>query len=220
MSESDEDDFWSFNFRPQEEIRAEKLKELAQKPISSLRNEQIFDLIKNNLALDTLIPAALRLIEKNAFVNFHEPGDTEFSILNKHLNYFSKHKEDRDKFEKLKLWNKSKGNCINPKTGKVRISYSNRQDAEDAAAYFNQKYAEQYPNSCDLCGEWHLTPKSTHTPSKPCGYCSDADGGTKELYLSEEGALARAKIIFDQRSIFLKVYRCPHQSGWHLTKNR
>lgn len=201
MSKSDADNFGSFNFRSQEEIRAEKLKELAQKPISSLRNEQIFELIKNNLALDTLTPAALRVIEKNAFVNFHEPSHTELSILNKHFNYFSKYKEDGDKFKKLKLWIKNKGNCTNTKTGKVRISYLNRQDAEDTAVYFNQNHAEQYQNICDLCGEWHLTLKSTHTPSKLGGYCSDADGGTKELYLSESGALARAKIIFDKRSI-------------------
>ena len=44
-------------------------------------------------------------------------------------------------------------------------------------------------------------------------------GKHKELYETEEAAKTRAEIIEEEQGIKLKVYKCPSQDGWHLTKN-
>jgi hypothetical protein len=49
-------------------------------------------------------------------------------------------------------------------------------------------------------------------------YCTDSNGKKKE-FETQETALIRAEIIKKEYGIVLKVYKCPNQDGWHLTKN-
>jgi len=39
------------------------------------------------------------------------------------------------------------------------------------------------------------------------------------LYETEHGASQRAKILEAEQGIKLRVYPCPHDSGYHLTKD-
>ncbi|WP_421266665.1 hypothetical protein [Aeromonas veronii] len=222
MWEDDEDDSCyslSFSFKNSAQIKSERIAEMSKKAPSQLRAEDIFDVIDAGLELQVFIPVALGLIEKNSHISFEDPYQDEFSILDAHAKYFSKNPTQKKKYEKLKLWQKNRGNCISPKTGRVRKSYSNETFAIAEARYMADSYGEQVPIQCDFCGEWHLTPASYHTPSKTCEYCTDGDGNSKQLYFSKEGAIKRARIIANDRGLNLDVYRCPHENGWHLTKS-
>ena len=48
--------------------------------------------------------------------------------------------------------------------------------------------------------------------------CRDALGVLKDLYKEEKFALKETEIVFRQKKIKLKMYRCPYEMGWHLTK--
>jgi hypothetical protein len=54
---------------------------------------------------------------------------------------------------------------------------------------------------------------------KLCPFCSGGDGGKKEIYDSPEDAMSTANHIKKERGVDLKVYKCPHETGWHLTKD-
>ncbi|WP_020674487.1 hypothetical protein [Geopsychrobacter electrodiphilus] len=183
-----------------------------------MASDEVFELIKNGQRLNELIPVALKIIEEQEFVDFENPNDDEFSILDRHEEYFNKNRDHKSIYKKLKTWEENRDNCINKQTGKKRVSYSNLMHAEDAAIELSLSYGEQVPYKCEQCGNFHLSPKSNHTPSVTCKYCADSKGNSKELYLSKDGAKNRAKIIMRQKGIHLEIYECPHQSGWHLTK--
>ena len=53
---------------------------------------------------------------------------------------------------------------------------------------------------------------------RKCGRCTDGAGELKNLYSTREAALAAAAKRFGAGSPGLKLYKCPHQDGWHLTK--
>lgn len=96
--------------------------------------------------------------------------------------------------------------------GKPRAEYEFREDAEESAAWTFMKHGLQLvPYRCDNCRNWHLTPAERNTPSKFCKKCG------KEGYDDEFSALIRADLIFKERRVKLKTYRCPHGTRWHLT---
>jgi hypothetical protein len=55
--------------------------------------------------------------------------------------------------------------------------------------------------------------------SVKCGFCKGKDGKAKDIYETFHSALDAAKFIEKERGVYLNPYRCPHGSGWHLTKN-
>ena len=52
-----------------------------------------------------------------------------------------------------------------------------------------------------------------------CPFCTGQDGKKKDIYETPQLAFDTAKHIEEERGIFLNVYSCPHNNGWHLTKN-
>jgi hypothetical protein len=105
------------------------------------------------------------------------------------------------------------------KDGGPLSTYFSEYEANDGASHVKSQYGLNLsPYQCSKCGHWHLSPKERQTPSEECIYCTDSDGKHKELYKTQEAALNRAEIIKEERGIILKVYECPNQDGWHLTK--
>ncbi len=220
--DDDDDDIfdYSLNFKSKNasEIQKEKLIALSKKPVGSLKNHEIFELIKNNIETVKLIPLALKIIEQKSFIDFDNPNDNAWSILEKQAGYFSKNSAQREKFRELNSHKENRGNCINKNTGKTRKSYPNENYAKDESVHLSNQYGDQSPYNCSQCGEWHLAPTNRITPNKTCLLCTDSLGGTKQLYLTEHSARQRAKIIYNESGIHLSHYKCPHQNGWHLTK--
>lgn len=101
--------------------------------------------------------------------------------------------------------------CIS-RAGKPLSAYSNRTDAEDAAAHAQRSFGRSMvPYRCDRCASWHLCPADRHTPNHECGHCS------KRAYHSHRAAEMRASIIAREQHTLLRVYECPVGEGWHLT---
>jgi hypothetical protein len=106
------------------------------------------------------------------------------------------------------------------KDSKPLSAYFSEYEAFDGASHVKTEYGlDLSPYQCSKCGHWHLSPQNRQTPSKECIYCTDKKGKHKELYKTMETAANRAEIIEEERGIKLKVYKCPNQNGWHLTKN-
>jgi hypothetical protein len=119
----------------------------------------------------------------------------------------------------MKMAHKSK-TCFK-KDGEPLSAYQSRIEAEDGAFFVRFNYGtDLIPYQCPTCSKWHLSPPARQTPSKECSYCIDSNGKKKELYESEESAHKRAEIIKIDRGTVLRVYKCPHNEGWHLTKNQ
>ena len=114
--------------------------------------------------------------------------------------------------------NSAINHCLSKVTGKPLKSFRSELEAEQGAKYVWERYRnEVVPYRCTDCGYWHLSPKKNHTPSRKCT-CLGASGRPKALYRSREDAINRAEIIRQQTGRSLRVYECPHYSGWHLTK--
>ncbi|MDR2728288.1 MAG: hypothetical protein LBB56_04085 [Chitinispirillales bacterium] len=97
--------------------------------------------------------------------------------------------------------------------GKPLSVYYSESEANEGAYHVKSHYRLNLsPYQCSRCGFWHLSPSSRQTPSRDCIACG------KRLYESKEGAQKRAGIIENEQGIRLKIYRCPHQNGWHLSK--
>jgi hypothetical protein len=106
------------------------------------------------------------------------------------------------------------------KDGKPLSTYLSEHEAIDGANHVRMNHGiHLLPYECSRCGHWHLSPKERHTPSKTCIYCPDSRGRPKELYETREDAERRAEIIAEEQGIWLRVYSCRYQTGWHLTKN-
>jgi len=54
---------------------------------------------------------------------------------------------------------------------------------------------------------------------RKCEYCKGKDGNPKDIYESFQSAVDTVKYIEESRGIFLSIYKCPQNNGWHLTKN-
>ena len=111
------------------------------------------------------------------------------------------------------------GSCFSKSHGKPLTAYTSKQEAQREANYINHQYNNNLvPYQCNKCGEWHLSPKDRQTPSTKCRHCRGFDGKHKDLYFSEVDAWKRAAILKEEKGISLKVYKCPYNDGWHLTK--
>jgi len=54
---------------------------------------------------------------------------------------------------------------------------------------------------------------------RKCEYCKGKDGKPKDIYETFQSAVDTVKYIEESRGIFLNIYKCPENNGWHLTKN-
>jgi len=57
----------------------------------------------------------------------------------------------------------------------------------------------------------------TDTINEVC-HCSDAKGIPKIFYMTASEAERVKKYVLEQRGTVLKVYPCPTEDGWHLSK--
>ena len=115
--------------------------------------------------------------------------------------------------------NKSR-TCVGHR-GEPLTEYSSKHEATEGARYVRIRYGRNLnPYQCHSCRQWHLSPNGRHRPSRSCLTCSDSNGQPKELYSTETDAYRKAKIIREQRSVRLTIYKCPTNSGWHLSKAR
>ncbi len=48
--------------------------------------------------------------------------------------------------------------------------------------------------------------------------CKDSQGNPKQSYLSKKLADEQKNFIKEDRCVSLDIYKCPENSGWHLTK--
>jgi hypothetical protein len=110
--------------------------------------------------------------------------------------------------------------CFSEYSGKALTVYDSELEALDGADYVNEQYHNNLtPYRCEACKLWHLSPAERHTPSVTCQSCFEHSGHHKDLYHTKDAAKQRAKIIYAEQEISLKVYKCPHHEGWHLTKS-
>ena len=112
--------------------------------------------------------------------------------------------------------NKKSRTCKGAVSGEFLVEYQSEQEAEADAGYQSRVWGGDYvPYKCNKgCDKWHLSPKGRQTPSKRCVSCG------KELYETEAAAKTRAAISKSERKVSLIVYKCPHNSGWHLTRKK
>jgi hypothetical protein len=104
------------------------------------------------------------------------------------------------------------------KDGKAKTEYYTRMDAQEGAEYASQQNSISFvPYQCRECNFWHIAPKDRVTPSHTCEYCTGRNGKLKSLYSSQNVAQRRADILRQEERVYLEVYECPHQDGWHLT---
>lgn len=71
------------------------------------------------------------------------------------------------------------------------------------------------PVKCPRCGYWHLAPVTTR---RQCMFCTDSGLFLKDIYSTREEAQRTADHLRRVKKIQLYPYKCPHGSGWHLTK--
>jgi len=98
--------------------------------------------------------------------------------------------------------------------------YLEEYHSEAAAFIGAQRIKKEFghdlmPQVCRACGYWHLTSASK---SRQCLYCTDSALFQKDLYATQHEAEAMARKIGREKKIKLFAYKCPHSSGWHLTK--
>ena len=88
--------------------------------------------------------------------------------------------------------------------------------AEMAAEETKKNYGHSLiPAKCRACGYWHLT---TVTTRRQCMFCTDRALFLKDIYSTREEAQRTAEHLRKEKKILLLPYKCPHGSGWHLTK--
>jgi len=110
--------------------------------------------------------------------------------------------------------------CFSNHDGKALSFFISQEEVLSSAKYAKKRYGHSLlPYLCEKCKMWHLSPKSRHTKSEECMYCTDREGRLKQLYVSNHKAQKRADILFKSKGVLLKVYSCPHQNGFHLTKS-
>ena len=105
------------------------------------------------------------------------------------------------------------------KDGSPLKAYDSEWAANDGAEYVRSRYGnEQVSYKCNKCGYWHLSPKDRQTKNHVSS-CLDSSGKAKATYESEGDAKRRAEILYDEKGVKLKVYRCNDCNYWHLTHN-
>lgn len=100
--------------------------------------------------------------------------------------------------------------------GQYREEYHSEVAARIGAERAKNEFGHDLtPQVCRACGYWHLIPVST---SKLCHFCTDSSLFQKDLYSTKQEAEALANRMLKEKRIRLYPYKCPHTSGWHLTK--
>ena len=110
--------------------------------------------------------------------------------------------------------------CFSKSSSLPLTEYHSEVEAIGAAEYSKDYYDNDLvPYHCNKCDFWHLSPRSRQTPSQKCMHCTGSDGILKDTYITKKDAIKRSNILYDEKGINLKVYRCSHSDGWHLTKD-
>ena len=113
----------------------------------------------------------------------------------------------------------AKSTTCNGSNGQPLTEYPSEATALEAASHVSKQHRlDLVPYRCSRCHHWHLSPRSRDTPSESCSFCTSSSGEPKASYRSKRDAARRAEIIRKERGSRLKVYRCPHDRGWHLTR--
>lgn len=73
------------------------------------------------------------------------------------------------------------------------------------------------PYQCRQCGYWHLRIENTR---RQCQYCTDSALFLKDIYATKIEAESTAAWLKKEKKVQLLPYKCPHGSGWHLTKKK
>ena len=97
-----------------------------------------------------------------------------------------------------------------------KVSYASEAVAAEVAEQVEAglgEYRRAY--ACETCGYWHLTIASTR---RQCMFCTDSALFLKDIYSTREEAQRTAEHLRREKRIQLYPYKCPHGSGWHLTK--
>ncbi|MDR0453314.1 MAG: hypothetical protein LBH05_00715 [Deferribacteraceae bacterium] len=112
-----------------------------------------------------------------------------------------------------------KSGCCFKRNGEPLTSFYSEYEAVDGARHVKIEHGtELTPYQCSVCNYWHLSRKDRQTPSKVCKYCVDSHKQPKQLYLTESSAKTRSEILEKEKGTMLKIYKCPYQKGFHLTK--
>ena len=110
--------------------------------------------------------------------------------------------------------------CLSRQSGKPLMDYWSEGEATLAADRATDRVGRRFvPYRCRACGAWHISPADRHTSvveNANCG-CQGRDGRDKDAYRTEEDALRRAEIIYEEEGIWLRAYECPYSEFWHLT---
>lgn len=101
--------------------------------------------------------------------------------------------------------------------GQFLEEYHSQTAAALASEEIQKTYGHQLsPTQCRVCGYWHLAAQSTR---KQCFHCTDSALFLKDIYASKADAESTALWLKRQKKVQLYPYKCPHSTGWHLTKS-
>lgn len=107
--------------------------------------------------------------------------------------------------------------CKGP-NGQFLEEYHSETSAHLAAEELKKIYGNALlPSKCRACGYWHLT---TVNARRQCHHCMDSSLFHKDIYSTKEEAQSTAAYLKKEKKVQLFPYKCPHGSGWHLTKNK
>jgi len=101
--------------------------------------------------------------------------------------------------------------------GQYLEEYLSQSAALHAAEEIKVQYGHDLaPAQCRTCGYWHLLPVQSR---RQCFHCTDSALFQKDLYTTKDEAQSTADWLRKEKKIQLYPYKCPHGSGWHLTKS-
>ena len=109
-------------------------------------------------------------------------------------------------------YSKKSSTCMN-KDGKPLSFYSSFEEAQECANYIGN----MVPYLCSMCGKFHLIPQEFYCEKiKRVCTCVDHKGQPKHTYKTKADALKMVNIRA-KAGIILHVYKCPQNSGYHLS---
>ena len=107
--------------------------------------------------------------------------------------------------------------CKGP-NGQFLEEYHSQTAATIATEEIKEMYGNRFsPYQCGACGYWHLRTENTR---KQCHLCKDSSLFQKDIYSTKEEAEKTIAWLRKEKKLQLYPYRCPHGSGWHLTKRK
>ena len=101
--------------------------------------------------------------------------------------------------------------------GQFLEEYHSQGAASIAAEELEKSFGNKLgPYQCRACGYWHLS--NAAPVRKQCHFCMDSSLFHKDIYSTKEEAQSTAAYLRKEKKVQLFPYKCPHGSGWHLTK--